>query len=149
MKGRIALFLTTYQLFMPALRRGVHYTENGKIGSMLRLLGAYGRPATATMDGQLGIPQPKPMELLEGFMAHNSTFHSQSAQVFVLTMAGPTRAQQPKVPGGAGSSYGGMAYPFLHPCPASAQYRACCVGDSRYDYAHGSFLRKTRPTIPI
>lgn len=56
MKGRIALFLTTYQLFMPALRRGVHYTENGKIGSMLRLLGAYGRPATATMVNQFAVP---------------------------------------------------------------------------------------------
>ncbi|EHK40818.1 hypothetical protein TRIATDRAFT_311402 [Trichoderma atroviride IMI 206040] len=108
LKGRIVLFLTAYQHFMPALRGEGSIAWNGKKGSMLRLLNAYGRPATATMDGQLGIPQPKPMELLEGFMVHNSTFHSQSSQVFVLTMAGPTRAQQPKVPGGAGSSYGDM-----------------------------------------
>lgn len=38
----------------------------------------------------MGIPKPKHMELLEGLMAHNSTFHSQSSQVFVLTMPGPT-----------------------------------------------------------
>ncbi|PKK41170.1 hypothetical protein CI102_13280, partial [Trichoderma harzianum] len=63
--------LTAYRHFMPA--RGPISWE-GEKGSMLRLFAAYGRPATRTMS-QLGIPQPKPMELLEGLMAHKSSFH--------------------------------------------------------------------------
>ncbi|KAL6908422.1 hypothetical protein GGI43DRAFT_379278 [Trichoderma evansii] len=104
-----------------------------------------------TMGGQLGIPQPKPMELLEGFMAHSSTFHpAKSSQVFVLTMPGLARAQQPKVPGGAGTR---TAVWRIHFCIHSRpQLNIAPAASAIPDMSTDVFSRKAakaRPTIPI
>lgn len=67
--------------------------------------------------GQLGIPQPKPMELLEGFMAHNLSFHSANVSGFSTLQCQALDA------GTEGPArwclYSGMAYPFPYPVPAS------------------------------
>lgn len=65
----------------------------------------------------MGIPQPKPMELLEGFMAHRSSFHSANVSGF------STLQCQALDSGTEGPArwclYSGMAYPFLYLFPAS------------------------------
>ncbi|KAL7911238.1 hypothetical protein GGI35DRAFT_342016 [Trichoderma velutinum] len=64
---------------------------------------------------QLGIPQPKPMELLEGFMAHKSSFHPANVPRYSSSQCQALDAGTE----GPGRWYGGMAYPFLYPFPAS------------------------------
>lgn len=73
--------------------------------------------------GQLGIPQPKPMELLEGFMAHHSSFHSASVSRFLTLQCQAldawNRRSREVVLVQVCTDSGSMAYPFLYPVPAS------------------------------
>ncbi|KAL5092077.1 hypothetical protein Trisim1_002462 [Trichoderma cf. simile WF8] len=58
------------------------------------------------------------MELLEGLMAHKSSFHPAIVPRYSSSLCQACQALNAGTEG-PGRWYGGMAYPFLYPFPAS------------------------------